>query len=118
MNIDLDVFYWDRVRGFVTELRVDTRWILRSKENDNPYGSLRIASHPDLPPGYLRAFFMYVTKTRDKTTDEILQDVEEYQIDIKELEIFSVDRAIETETLIVEKPFKELEKIFHVKIFE
>ena len=118
MNINLDVLYWDRVRGFVTELRVDARWILLEKETDSPYGSLRIVSHPDLPPGYLRAIFMYITKSREKSTEEILADVEDYQIDITELEVFSIDRQIETETLTIEKPFKELEEIFHIKIFE
>ena len=118
MNIDLDVFYWDRVKGFISELRVDARWILRSKENNDPFGSLRIVSHPDLPPGHLRAIFMYITKSREKTTEEILKDVEDYKIDITELEVFSIDRQIETETITIEKPFKELEEIFHIKIFE
>jgi len=28
MNVNLDNTYWDRLRGYVTELRVDARWVL------------------------------------------------------------------------------------------
>ena len=59
--VDLNDTYWDRLVGYVTELRVDARWVLRGLTDKKSYGSLRIVSHPDLPPGQLRAYFTYVT---------------------------------------------------------
>ena len=41
-DIDLDNTYWDRVKGYVTELRVDARWVLRNIDNEKSYGQLRI----------------------------------------------------------------------------
>jgi len=70
-NIDLNNTYWDRIRGYVSELRVDARWILRQNETDKPLGSLRIVSHPDLRPGYLRSIFTQVTSIKPKTKEEI-----------------------------------------------
>ena len=64
MEIDLNNTFWDRLRGYVTELRVDARWVLKENETERPLGSLRIVSHPDLQPGYLRAIFTYVTEIR------------------------------------------------------
>jgi hypothetical protein len=116
--IDLDNTYWDRIRGYVTELRVDARWLLRNKDNDKPYGSLRIASHPDLPPGYLRAIFTYVTSIRQKTKEEKLQTIEDYQMEITELEVYSIGDDIKTENKTYEAPYKELEGLFGVKVFE
>ena len=117
-NIDLNNTYWDRVRGFVSEFRVDARWILRNDDNHKPYGSLRIASHPDLPPGYLRAIFTYVLKIRPKTLQEKIKTTEDYEMEITELEVYSINEEIKTESKTYEAPYKELETMFGVKIFE
>lgn len=116
--INLNNTYWDRVRGFFTELRVDARWVLREHGTDKPYGSLRIASHPDLPPGYLRSIFIFVTKKIEKSDQEIIKTIEDYQINETELEVYSVHEDVITETKIFEAPKKELEDLFQVKIFE
>ena len=116
--IDLNDTYWDRLTGYVTELRVDARWVLRGLTDKKSYGSLRIVSHPDLPPGQLRAFFTYVMTIRLKTKEEKIKAIEDYQIDITELEVFSIADDFKTETKTYEAPFKELEEMFGVKIFE
>jgi len=118
MDIDLNDTYWDRLRGFVTEHRVDARWVLRQNDSDKPLGSLRIVSHPDLPPGHLRAVFTYMTSIREKTKEEKLKTIEDYQMEMEELEVYSVHDDIETETQKFEQPYKELEKLFDVKVFE
>ncbi len=117
-SVDLNNTYWDRLRGFVTELRVDARWVLRNSDNHKSYGSLRIVSHPDLPPGHLRAFFTYITTIKKKTKEEKLQAIEDYQMQITELEVYSISDNIETETQKFEAPYKELEAMFGVKVFE
>ncbi len=116
-NIDLNNTYWDRLNGYVTELRVDARWVLRNKDNDKPYGSLRIVSHPDLKPGYLRAYFTYVTSIKKKTKEEKLKAIEDYQMELVELEVYSINEDVKTEQDKYEEPFKELEEMFGVKIF-
>jgi len=116
-QIDLSNTHWERIRGFVSEHRIDARWILKSDDNKS-YGSLRIVSHPDLPPGYLRAFFTYVTNITPKSDVEKLKTIELYHIDINELEVYSIDNEYKTETIKHEAPFNELEKLFNVKIFE
>lgn len=118
MNINLDKTYWDRLRGFVTELRVDARWVLRNEEDDKPYGSLRIVSHPDLHPGFLRSIFIYVTSLEQKDDIEIMKATEDFQMDVTELEVYSVDEDIKTESKTYEAPYKELEDMYGVKIFE
>ena len=118
MDINFDDTYWDRLRGFVTELRVDTRWVLREEETDTPLGSLRIVSHPDLPPGNLRAVFTYVITINEKNEAQKMQAREDYQMEMEELEVYSVDNDIKTETETVEAPYKELEEIFGVKVFQ
>lgn len=117
-DINIDDTYWDRVRGFISELRVDARWVLRKDDDDKPYGSLRIVSHPDLPPGHLRAFFSYVTTIEPKTNTEKLQTIEDYQINAMELEIYSIDNNIDTEMKVYEAPLRELQELFDVKVFE
>lgn len=117
-NIDLNNTYWDRLKGYVTELRVDARWILRGMDDDKPYGSLRIVSHPDLPPGFLRGIFTYVVKIRSKTNIEKIQTTEDYQMDLTELEVYSIGDDIKTENMTKEAPYKELESMFGVKVFE
>lgn len=115
--IDINDCYWDRVHGYLSELRIDARWILRGNDDDKPYGSLRIVSHPDLKPGYLRSIFTYVTSIRNKTFDERLMAIEDYQMGVNELEVYSVDSDIKTDIKVFEAPFKELEQVFNVKIF-
>jgi len=117
-KVDLNNTYWDRVRGFISELRVDERWILRDIETNKPLGSLRIVSHPDLPPGYLRAIFMYVTSMREKSLPEKIKTIEDFEIDEAELEVYSVDSDIKTDVVTYEAPLRELQEIFSVKIFE
>lgn len=116
-RLNLDGLYWDRIRGYVSEMRVDSRWILRDEENDKPYGSLRIVSHPDLPPGHLRSIFYYVINKKKKSDYEILQTIEDYQLEMTDLEIFSVDENIETEKDIYEAPLRELEDLYGIKVF-
>jgi len=118
MNINLDDTYWDRVKGFVTELRVDARWVLREIGTEKPFGSLRIVSHPDLQPGHLRAVFNYVTNIKPKSNAAKMQATEDYQMEETELEVYSVNEEIKTENESVEAPYKELEGIFNIKIFE
>lgn len=118
MNVNLDNTYWDRLRGFVTELRVDARWVLREEETEKPYGSLRIVSHPDLPPGQLRAIFNYVTTIENKSDAQKMQATEDYQMELTELEVYSVDEEIETKNETIEAPYKELEAIFSIKVFQ
>ncbi len=119
-EIDLNNTYWDRLRGYVkdTDIRVDARWVLRGQYDDKPYGSLRIVSHPDLRPGYLRSIFTHVTSIKPKTKEEKLKAIEDYQMEITELEVYSINDDIKTETQTYEAPFPELEKLFGVKIFE
>jgi hypothetical protein len=120
-NIDLNNTYWDDVIGFVSEILdgggVDRRWILREIGTNKPLGSLRIVSHPDCPPGQLRSFFTYVTSIRKKTKEEKMQTTEDYQVDLMELEVFSISDDIKTESLKHEAPFREFENWFGVKIF-
>jgi len=117
-DIDLDNTYWDRVKGYVTELRVDARWVLRNIDNEKSYGQLRIVSHPDLPYGHLRAIFTYVTSIRKKTKGEKLQTLEDYQMGIDELEVYSINDDIKTETKTYEAPLRELQELFGLKVFE
>jgi hypothetical protein len=117
-NINLNNTYWDRLRGYVSELRVDARWILRNNDDNKPYGSLRIVSHPDLPPGQLRANFTYVTKIRPKTKEEKIKTIEDHQMELIELEVYSIGEDIKTEVKIYEAPFHELQEMFDVKVFE
>jgi hypothetical protein len=118
MNVNLDDTIWVRIIDYVTEHRVDARWLLKKEGVDRTFGSLRIVSHPDLPPGQLRAIFTYVTDIKIKTDEEIMQTVEDYQIEITELEVYAIDEHLETENTTYEAPFKELEELFGVKIFK
>ena len=118
MEFNLDNTRWEKIIGYPTEHRVDARWLLKSEDSDRTFGSLRIVSHPDLPPGFLRAHFTYVTSIKEKSDSEIMKTIEDYQMDIKELEVYSVDEHVETENKEYEAPFKELEELFGVKIFK
>lgn len=118
MDIDLNNTFWDRLRGYVSEHRVDARWVLRENDTEKPLGSLRIVSHPDLPPGYLRSIFTYVTSIRPKTREEKIKTIEDYKMDITELEVYSIGEDIKTENETYEAPYKELEELFNVKVFK
>lgn len=115
--MNLENTKWEELFGFYSEFLVDSRWTLRDKD-ETPYGSLRIVSHPNLPPGHLRSIFTYITKKRDKSKREILQTVEDYLIDIKELEVFSIDKDVETSTTTYDAPMRELEELFGVKVMK
>lgn len=117
MNVDLSNTYWERIRGYPTELRVDARWLLRMDGSERTWGSLRIVSHPDLPAGYLRAFFTFVKDIKRRSEEDQLKTIEDYQMDIKELEVYSIDEDLETESETYEAPFKELEQLFDIKVF-
>ena len=116
--IDFNTYYWDRLYDYPTELKVDVRWVLRKISNNRTYGSLRIVSHPDLPPAHLRAFFRYVVEIKDKSDMEFIKTLEEYQITPEETEVYSVDKDFKTDFIKYEATFKELEDLFNVKIFE
>lgn len=109
--------YWERVRGFISENEVDARWILRQDGDDRAWGSLRIVSHPDLKPGYLRSYCSFVTARRPKTPEEIAQSVEDYQMEEVELEVYSVKEHVVTKEIEHEAPLRELEQRYGVKIF-
>lgn len=109
--------YWERIYGFVSENDIDARWILRSPEDNKAHGSLRIVSHPDLPPGHLRAFVSFVTSRKSKTKEEIQNAIEDYQMEQTELEIYSVNDHIETTDRELEAPKRDLEELFGVKVF-
>lgn len=116
--IDLNNTYWERLGGYFTDLKVDARWLLRKENDDKSYGSLRIVSHPDLRPGYLRAIFTYIVTTREKSIHEQIKTTEDYMIDIEELEAYSIDNDIVTENKIIEATNRELCDTFGVKIFK
>lgn len=118
MNVNLENTYWERIRGYPTEHRIDARWKLRMNGTNRTVGSLRIVSHPDLPPGQLRAYLTYITQIKKKSVEEILQTIEDYQIKKDELEVYSIDENIETETETIIDYKNKLEEIFNVKIFE
>lgn len=118
MNANLENTYWERIRGYPTEHQIDARWKLRMNGSDRTLGSLRIVSHPDLPPGQLRAHFIYITDIKKKDENEIIQTIEDYQMKEEELEIYSVNEHIETEKETMIDYKNKLEEIFNVKIFE
>lgn len=109
---------WEKVHGYVTENDVDVRWILKEDGDSRAHGSLRIVSHPDLKPGYLRAFVSFVTGRRPKTAEEIAFTLDEYKMEEKELEIYSIDDHITTSDSEMEDRYQDLEKLFDVKIFK
>lgn len=116
--INFDDTYWERIKGYPIseETRIDARWLLRNKYDDKPYGSLRIVSHPDLQPGYLRSVFIYVTKKDDKPDNEIIRTIEDNKIDLREIELYELDKDIETETIIHTDSLQRLEKMFNIEI--
>ena len=75
-------------------------------------------SHPDLPPGQLRAYFTYVTTIKPKTKEQKIKAIEDYQMEITEMEVYSIGDDIKTETKTYVAPFKELNEMFGVEIFD
>lgn len=110
--------HWEKVHGYITENDLDVRWILRQPNDASAHGSLRIVSHPDLKPGFLRAFVSFVTSRRKKTPEEIAFTMEEYKMDEKELEVYSIDEHVITSDNTIEDRFQDLEKLFGISIFK
>ena len=81
---------WVRKLGYVTECDIDARWVLYNPNDPKPQGSLRIVSHPDLPPGHLRSFVSIVTKRWPKTSAELAKTLENYGI-VTDNELFFHD---------------------------
>jgi hypothetical protein len=69
---------WVRKHGYVSEFDIDARWILYHANDERPQGSLRVVSHPDLPPGHLKSFVSFVTKRWPKTKDEVSKTLQNY----------------------------------------
>lgn len=116
-NIDNN-YYWDRIRGYPTELQIDARWNLRDRISDKAYGSLRIVSHPDLPPGHLRAHIWLVKDVSPKTKTDILRMLNDYNMSDIELEVYSIKDSYDVEYQTFVDVKRKLEELFNVKIFE
>jgi len=114
----MENLYWDRVRGFISEFKIDARWVLRSEDDDKTYGSLRIVSFPNLPPGYLQSIAIFVTEVTPKTKGQLMKSLDDYKMSETELEVYSVKDNVETEETIVNAPYPELENLYSVNIFE
>lgn len=81
---------WIRKHGYVSEFDIDARWILYHPNDDRPHGSLRIVSHPDLPPGHLKSFVSIVTKRWKKSPVELSRTLENYGLlDNNELSFYN-----------------------------
>lgn len=108
---------WKRKIGFVSEHKIDARWVLYAEGDTKPHGSLRIVSHPDLPPGHVRAYCSIVTKRTPKTREEIEQTVVNHDITQEELELYSIDEHLELWETRDQGPLYQLEKTYGVKVF-
>lgn len=81
---------WVRKHGYVSEFDIDARWILYYPNDERPHGSLRIVSHPDLPPGHLKSFVSIITKRWPKTPQELSRTLENYGLlDDSELSFYN-----------------------------
>lgn len=114
VELDNEDLFWEEIKGFASENRIDKRWKLRKKNDTRTYGQLRIVSHPDLRPGYLRSIYTIVTDIEPKSKDQIVKTIEDYQMEEVELEVYSVNEEIKTEVQTYEAPFRELEQLFGV----
>jgi hypothetical protein len=47
-----------------------------------------------------------------------MKTIEDYQMELIELEVYSIGEDIKTESKTYEAPYKELEELFGVKVFE
>lgn len=108
---------WKRKIGFVSEHKIDARWVLYADNDQRPQGSLRIVSHPDLPPGHVRAYCAIVTKRTPKTKEEIANTITNYDIGQEELELYSIDDHLELWQTQDQGPLYQLEKTYGVKVF-
>jgi len=117
MQIVLENTYWEEVKGFISEFKIDKRWILRKESDPRSYGKLRVVSFPNLSPGQLHYIFTIIKSIEQKTKPEIIKSIEDYQMDVIELEVYSVDENIETETIEDKLPVKKIEELFGVRIF-
>lgn len=109
---------WVRKLGFVSEHRIDARWVLYVDGDSRPQGSLRIVSHPDLPPGHVRSHCMIVIKRRPKTEQEIADTIVRHDLTVEELELYSVDEHLELWTPDpVVGPLHKVEQTYGVKVF-
>lgn len=109
---------WIRKHGFVSEHQIDARWVLYEDGNPKPQGSLRIVSHPDLPPGHVRAYCSIVTKRTPKSINEIQDTIVKHDLTQEELEVYSVDEHIELWTPDPDVgPLYRIEKTYGVKVF-
>lgn len=108
---------WVRKLGFVSEFKIDARWVLYEDGDSRPQGSLRIVSHPDLPPGHVRALCSIVIKRTPKTKEEIEQTVVKHDITQEELEIYSIDEHLQMWETTDSGPLYKLEKTYAVKVF-
>lgn len=111
--------YWERLFGYPTEHQIDARWLLKdeSDEEGRTFGSLRIVSHPDLQPGFLRAHLQLVDSINPKSKTEILGMVNDYKMKQIELEVYSVDQDFSVDRKVIEDTKRNLENMFNVKIF-
>jgi len=109
---------WVRKIGFVSEFKIDARWVLYADNDPRPQGSLRIVAHPDLPPGHVRAHCSIVTKRRPKTQQEIEDTIVKHDMSQEELEIYSIDEHIELwQPESVTGPLYKIEQTYGVKVF-
>lgn len=112
-----DNFYWDRITGFASEFKIDARWLLRQEGNDAVQGSLRIVSHPDLRPGYFRAYISLVENIEQRKANEILKLIEDNKMSEIELEVYSAKDKFNVNNQTIEDTLKNIETMFGVKVF-
>ncbi len=117
---------WSKKLGYVSEFKIDARWVLYEDGNPKPQGSLRIVSHPDCPPGKLKAICAIVTGRKPKTKSEIdetklirYEDTGEVSevFNNEELELYSIDEHLTMWNITDVAPTYELEEKYGVKIF-
>jgi hypothetical protein len=117
---------WIRRIGYVSEHDIDARFVLFYEGDTRPHGSLRIVSHPDLPPGHLKAFVTIITKRWPKTKEELeAMAIDKcgikypiYGLTQEEMETYNVHENFETwEPPPQTGPKREIEKMFGVSVF-
>ncbi len=117
---------WSKKVGYVSEFKVDARWVLYDQGNPKPQGSLRIVSHPDCPPGKLKAICSIVTGRKPKTKQEIEETIKIKYNDTgevsevfnnEELELYSIDEHLTMWNITDVAPTYELEEKYGIKIF-
>src|SRR5574343_2099114 len=104
--------YWEKQNGFASEFRIDARWLLKKEGCYVIQGSLRIVSHPDLRPGYFRAYISLVKNISERKRSEILKMIEDNKMSELELEVYSVKDDFDVDNQIIEDTLKNLENMF------